>query len=280
MPHQLNCRISDSIWSAIEAEAAQKGETISHVVERALASAMGLDHHSIFQVSTTGALVKGVYQGCTRVGDLKTHGDFGLGTYEDLDGELVMLDGRCHRTTAEGVTSEVDDDRLVPFAVITRFEIDRKEHLSEVDSMASLESRIDAFRPSQNIFTGIRLDGLFERLDLRAACKALPGEDLVTATGHQSEFSLENIEGTLVGFWTPAYAKALNVSGYHLHFISADRRRGGHLLNLQARELTALIHFETDFHMAIPETPAFLHADLRSDPSSALDVAEKTQHRH
>ena len=88
--------------------------------------------------------------------------------------------------------------------------------------MASLESQIDAFRPSQNIFTGIRLDGLFERLDLRAACKALPGEDLVATTGHQSEFSLDNIEGTLVGFWTPSYAKALNVSGYHLHFISAD----------------------------------------------------------
>ncbi len=279
MPHQLKCRISDSTWSAIQAEAKRTGDSVSHVVERAVASTMGLDHHSIFQVSTTGALVQGVYQGCTRVGDLKTHGDFGLGTYEDLDGELVMLDGHCYRTTAEGVTSEVDDDRLVPFAVITRFEGDREERLSDIDSLASLERKMDAFRSSQNIFAGVRLDGVFERLDLRAACKATPGEDLVTATSHQSEFRLENVEGTLVGFWTPAYAKTLNVSGYHLHFISADRSRGGHLLNLQAQELSAIFHFETDFHMAIPETSAFLQADLRGDPSRALDVAEKTRKR-
>ena len=277
MPHQLKCRISDSIWSAIQDEVKRTGDSVSHVVERAVTSSMGLDHHSIFQVSTTGALVQGVYQGCTRVGDLKTHGDFGLGTYEDLDGELVMLDGHCFRTTAEGVTREVNDDRLVPFAVITRFKADRKEHLSDIDSLTSLERKMDAFRSSENIFTGIQLDGVFDKLELRAACKAAAKEDLVTATSHQNEFRLENVEGTLVGFWTPAYARTLNVSGYHLHFISADRKQGGHLLNLNTRELSATFHFETDFHMAIPETRSFLEADLRSDPSQALDVAEKNR---
>jgi acetolactate decarboxylase len=177
------------------------------------------------------------------------------------------------------VTSEVHDDQLVPFAVITRFEADRKERLLDIDSLVSLERKMDVFRSSQNIFTGVQLDGVFDELDLRAACKAAAGEDLVTATNHQSEFRLENVEGTLVGFWTPAYAKTLNVAGYHLHFISADRNQGGHLLNLNARELSATFHFETDFHMAIPETPAFLEADLRSDPSQALDVAEKTRKR-
>ena len=262
MPHQLKCRISDSIWSAIEDEVKRTGDSVSHVVERAVTSSMGLDHHSIFQVSTTGALVQGVYQGCTRVGDLKTHGDFGLGTYEDLDGELVMLDGHCFRTTAEGVTREVKDDRLVPFAVITRFEADRKEGLQGIDSLASLERKMDVFRSSQNIFMGIQLDGVFDKFDLRAPCKAAAGEDLVAATSHQSEFCFENMEGTLVGFWTPAYARILNFSGYHLHFISADRKQGGHLLNLSARELLAIFHFETDFHMAILETRAFLEDDL------------------
>jgi len=279
MPHQLTCRISNSTWSAIQQEVKRTGDSISHVVERAVTSAMGLEHHSIFQVSTTGALVQGVYQGCTRVGDLKTHGDFGLGTYEGLDGELLMLEGHCFRTTAEGVTGEVNDDRLVPFAVITRFEADRKERLSDIESLTSLERKMDAFRSSENIFTGIQLDGVFDKLDLRAACKAAAGEDLVAATSHQSEYRLENVEGTLVGFWTPAYARTLNVSGYHLHFISADRKQGGHLLNLNTRELSAAFHFETDFHMAIPETRAFLEADLRSDPSQAINVAEKTRKR-
>ena len=97
-----------------------------------------------------------------------------------------------------------------------------KKGLQDIDSLASLERKMDVFRSSQNIFMGIQLDGVFDKFDLRAACKAAAGEDLVAATSHQGEFCLENVEGTLVGFWTPAYARILNVSGYHLHFISAD----------------------------------------------------------
>ena len=41
---------------------------------------------SAYQVSTAGALVEGVYQGAVSVGTVREHGDFGLGTFEDLDG--------------------------------------------------------------------------------------------------------------------------------------------------------------------------------------------------
>ncbi len=275
MSHHLHCRVSDSLWHALQNEAERTGHSISHVVQQALSSALDMEHHSIFQVSTTGAIVKGVFDGCTTVGDLKSHGDFGLGTFEDLDGEMVMLDGRCYQAVADGVTHEAGDAWQVPFATVTRFRPDRTEAIGNIADLDALQRELDALRPSENIFVGLRLDGVFDRIDLRAACKALPGEDLVTATSHQSEFSFENIEGTIVGFWTPAYAKALNVAGYHLHFISADRKKGGHLLGVKAGKLTAALHLETDFHIGIPETRAFLEADLRDDPTKALDVAEK-----
>jgi acetolactate decarboxylase len=275
MQKQLNCRISESIWAALQREVDRTGDALSHILEKSVASALGLDHHSIFQVSTSGALVQGVFQGCTRVSDLKKHGDFGLGTFDNLDGEMVMLDGRCFQASAEGTICEAGDEWTTPFATITRFEADQSQKLLALNSVGDLENLLDSTRPSQNIFVGIRLEGFFEKIDLRASCKAHFGEDLVAATTHQSEFSFEDIEGTLVGFWSPEYAKSLSVPGYHLHFISKDLKKGGHLMNLESSGLLAKLHFETDLHIAIPETEEFLHADLNNDPSEALNIAEK-----
>ncbi|MEM6462245.1 MAG: acetolactate decarboxylase [Pseudomonadota bacterium] len=275
MSHCLRCRVSNSLWHALQDEASRTGSSISHVVQSALSQALDLEHHSLFQVSTSGAVVKGVFKGCTSVADLKSHGDFGLGTFEDLDGELIMLDGRCYQAVADGVTREADDNWLVPFATVTRFRADHSAEIERIASLNELEQTLDRLRPSQNIFVGLRIEGVFERVDMRAACKALPGESLVEATSHQSEFGFDNIEGTLVGVWTPAYAKAIGVPGYHLHFLSKDRSRGGHVLDVKADRLSAAMHLETDIHIGIPETRSFLEADLRDDPSKALDVAEK-----
>ncbi|PHQ71395.1 MAG: acetolactate decarboxylase [Sneathiella sp.] len=280
MRHQLKCRISKSLLDTLKAEVERTGHSLSHVVGDALSSALGMEHHSLFQVSTSGALVQGVYQGCMTVSDLKSHGDFGLGTYDGLDGELIMLDGHCYQAGADGVIAEAEDNWFVPFATITRFAADQSAEISSITSFEAMKNSLDALRPSENIFAGIRIDGVFEKIDLRAACKAEPGEDLVAATSYQSEFSFEDIAGTLVGFWTPTFAKTLNVAGYHLHFISADRKKGGHVLDVTAKQLSASLHFETDFHIAIPETKSFLEADLQGDPSTALDIAETGSARH
>jgi acetolactate decarboxylase len=173
------------------------------------------------------------------------------------------------------VTGEVDDDCPVPFATVTRFSSDQTATINAIDSLETLQTRLDALRPSQNVFVGLRVDGLFERIDMRAACKARPGEGLVEATGHQSKYGFDAIEGTLVGMWTPEYAKAIGVPGYHLHFLSKDRTRGGHVLGLRAARLDVAMHLETDIHIGIPETHAFLEADLQGDPAADLDVAEK-----
>jgi acetolactate decarboxylase len=274
MNHQLKAHISKSLWDAVQEEVERTGHSLSHVVRDALSSALGLEHHSLFQVSTSGALVKGVYQGCMTVGDLKRHGDFGLGTYDGLDGELIMLEGHCYQAGAEGVIREAEDPWFVPFATITRFATDRSAEISDITSFESLKKQLDDLRPSENIFVGFRISGIFDQIDLRAACKAKPGEDLVAATSHQSEFSFNNVTGTLVGFWTPTYAKTLNVAGYHLHFVTSDLTKGGHVLDVKTKQLSADLHFETDFHIAIPETKSFLEADLREDPSKALDIAE------
>ena len=274
MYRDLNCRISNSLWLELQAERQRTGHSLSHVVQEKLASAFDIDHHTVFQVSTSTAITKGLFKGCATIAEMKRHGDFGLGTFEDLDGEMILFEGHAYQARAGGVVVEAPDTALTPFATVTKFTPEHQVELDNVRSQADLEERLDRLRPSENFFVGIRIDGRFDRIELRAACKAAPGENLVAATSHQSEFAFDDIDGTLVGFWSPGHARTMAISGYHLHFISKDRTKGGHLIDVAARCLTAQLHLETDFHVAVPETAQFLSADLRDDPTSALEIAE------
>jgi acetolactate decarboxylase len=251
---------------------------VSTVVDRALATAFDLERHSLFQVSTSNALVQGVFSGAVTVRDLKRNGDFGLGTFDGLDGELIMLEAVCYRATGGGAVTSPGDDARVPFAVVTHFHPDLRL-ATDPGSLVDLTTSLDASRPSENQFVGIRVDGRFERLSMRAACAAESGENLLEATAHQSEFTVVQEEGTLVGFWAPLYARSVNVPGYHFHFISEDRRLGGHLLDMEAGPLEVGIHVESELHVAIPETEEFLTADLSGDHQEALHQAETADHR-
>ena len=266
--------MSTAVWQALEAEQRRTGESMSDVIERSLATALGLERHSLYQVSTTSALVKGVFRGAITVADLITHGDFGIGTFDGLDGELVLLDGICHHVGAGGAASVADRGRTVPFAVVTWFDADTSTAIDGVESLTALERAVDAHRPTQNVFVGIRIEGMIDTLALRAACPAAPGENLVQATAHQSEFTVDRVEGTMVGFWTPDYARTVNVPGYHFHFLSSDRSIGGHILDVRAASLAASLHIESDIHLALPKTAEFLDADLSGDTSDDLRVAE------
>jgi len=231
-------------------------------------------HHTLYQVSTATALVEGIYQGAVRVGTLREHGDLGLGTFENLDGEMVIVDGQVFQVRSDGSVRECDDNVLSPFAVITRFAPEAAVTLAQCPDLSHLTSRFDALRPSDNFFFALRVDGHFDYIHTRAMCRTEEGVPLVQAAAVQPEFEWHDVSGTLVGFWTPEYAKTLNVPGYHLHFVSADRTRGGHLLQCRGTNLRLQIQREGDYRIALPETEDFLRADLRRDPSTDLAKAE------
>ena len=230
--------------------------------------------HMLYQVSTATALVEGIYQGAVRVGTLRAHGDLGLGTFENLDGEMVIVDGHFFQVRSDGSVRECGDDVLTPFAVITRFAPDATVTMDQCPDMSHLTSRFDALRNSDNIFFALRVDGQFDYVHTRAMCRTEEGVPLVRAAAVQPEFEFSDVSGTLVGFWTPEYAKTLNVPGYHLHFISTDRKSGGHLLQCRGANLRLQIRREGDYRIALPETEDFLKADLRRDPAPALAKAE------
>ena len=185
-----------------------------------------------------------------------------------------MLDGTCWQARSDGSVRVAPEEALAPFWATTFFAADRTATLPSVASWEDLTAQLDALRRSDNLFCAIRVEGTFERIHYRVACKSAHGTDLVTATSHQAEFSQQGISGSLVGFWTPSYARTINVPGYHLHLLSADHQHGGHILDLEAKELTVQLHMDNHVHLALPETPAFLEADLKGDPAEALARAE------
>ena len=271
---ELKVTVTDALWRALQAFAAAKREPVAEIVAQALSDYLQISHSTLYQVSTSGALVEGVYQGAVTVKTLREHGDHGLGTFDHLDGEMIVLDGRFFQVRSDGSVRECADDALTPFAVITHFAPEPATRVGECRDFDRLCEHFEGLRSSDNLFYALRVDGHFETIHTRAMCKTAEGVPLAQAAAHQPEFEFHDVAGTLVGFWSPGYAKALNVPGYHLHFISDDRTRGGHVLQCSGTNLQLQIESSGDYRVVLPANADFLEADLRRDPSEDLERAE------
>ena len=271
----LTCDISESLMRALQTRSRQTGEPVAHIVMSSLANTLEIDHSTLFQVSTSTALVEGVYGGVVTVGELKQHGSFGLGTFDGLDGEMLALDGRFYQVLGDGTVRQASDDARAPFAVVTEFRAERQFTIDHAESFDDLTAQLDRRRDTGNLFFAVRIDGRFSHVRTRALCKTARGVSLVDATAHQPEFAVTDVTGTAVGFWTPLYARTINVAGWHFHFVTDDRTGGGHLLDCQGVNLRVQMQDLADVRIAMPETAAFLQADLSQDPSQELDLAER-----
>jgi acetolactate decarboxylase len=227
---------------------------------------------ALYQISTSTALVEGVYSGSIPSSVLLDHGDFGLGTFENLEGEMVILDGQIYQV-ADTVRHR-KDDFLVPFASVTEFRANTPFEIGKVGCLKDAELACDQERISDNLFYGIRLDGLFETIQARAVHAVPQNTRLVDAAKTQREFHFKNIEGTLVGFWSPRYASSFSVPGYHFHFISKDRTKGGHVLDCRASKLEARIQVLSEYDIRLPESGPFLTINLTKDPTRDLAKTE------
>jgi acetolactate decarboxylase len=251
-------------------------ETCDHIVAEALSQSLDTPIHTLFQVSTSAALVEGVYQGAVRVSRLLEHGDFGLGTFLDLDGEMVVLDGVCYQISASGAITPVDGGRLIPYAVVTRFSAAFHASQQEITDFNALVAACDQLRDSNNVFYAFRARGMFQTVKTRVMKPVPEGTGLKMAASGQQEFAFEQLRGTLIGLWSPEFAASFSVPGYHFHFLSEDRQKGGHLLKCRASDVEIEGCSISEMHVSLPETAAFLKADLTRDPQADLRDAERS----
>lgn len=216
----------------------------------------------VFQVSTLDALSLGLYQGVYAIGALKQQGDFGLGTFEGIDGEMTILNGHFYHFRSDGMVTEEPDGSRVPFAVITTFRSEIRFSTDGV-SMDEMSQQIDQHIPSTNLFYAIRIHGNFSELTTRAIPKLFPPyPPLSEAIEQEIKFPFQNIEGTLVAFRCPAWVKGINQVGYHYHFISDDETTGGHALSFTTGPVTVEIQELQQNSIWVPDKGPFLTAPL------------------
>ncbi|MDD1664251.1 MAG: acetolactate decarboxylase, partial [Methanomicrobiales archaeon] len=173
------------------------------------------------------------YDAVEPAGVLMRNGDLGLGTFTGLDGEMVVVDGACYQVKSDGTVRPADPTQGVPFASVTFFSPDLSTPATAVGNMTELTWFLDSQLPSKDQFYAIRITGTFPYVRARSPpAQDKPYPPLADALKEQAVFEFRNVTGTAVGFYTPASAEGLGFPGYHLHFITDDRSRGGHVLDL------------------------------------------------
>ena len=191
----------------------------------------------VFQYAPANALLAGCYSGTTSIHDLKKHGDFGLGTLDALDGEMVVLDHSFYQVKPDGKAYLLEDAATSPFATLTFFEPGQEFSPEQMMRYQELTRFLDEKLPSPNLIYAVKVEGRFNTLKVRSAARQKkPFRVLTEAIKGQKVFELKDIEGTLVGFRFPSYMEGVNVSGYHFHFLSKDRTTGGHVLDFQVEK--------------------------------------------
>jgi acetolactate decarboxylase len=212
----------------------------------------------IFQTSTITALSGGVFEGDLSVGELKKMGDFGLGTFNGLDGEMIELDGKVYQIRDDGVAYPVKNSMKTPFSAVTFFDTDRRINVRGPLDCGKLENVIDKFLPTKNIFYAIKVSGLFENVKARSISEQhQPFPSLAQALKGETTFELHSVKGTLVGFRFPSYVNGLNVPGYHFHFLTDDRKAGGHVLECNAQDVKVDVDYSSQLNIKLPDTQEF-----------------------
>ena len=237
------------------------------------------ERESLNQVALLQSLAQGYFGGTVKVRDMRSLGDIGIGTFEGLNGEMIMLDGTVYQALGDGRVVVADDQEAVPYATVTYFDNDVSVRLSDVKDKAAFEKILneEVKKCGENSFYMIKLHTEFSSVLFRSEYGSQkPYPTLVEALkGKQTEFTAKNIKGTLVGLYCPNYMSGLNSAGWHFHFISDDRKQGGHILELSLKQ--GIVEFDkTDkFTMILHDDKGFHEMNLAKDMSKDIRSAEQ-----
>lgn len=180
----------------------------------------------------------GIFTGDIKLSEVIKCGNFGIGTFNNIDGELVVIDGKIYRTKADGTAEIVDNlDEKTPYAIVTEFQPEIEHNVAQLN-FSDLIDEIDTMRSKlRESILCIEVAGIFKWVQTRAPEPSYPPyKDLADIIADQPSTTFDNINGNVVGFYTPEFLSALGVPDYHFHFIDESRGFGGHLQDLYLDE--------------------------------------------
>jgi len=214
----------------------------------------------VFQLGLMSALLAGVYDGPTPLREVLRHGDLGLGTFNGLDGEMILIDGVCFRMRSDGSIDRPGLDERTPFAIVTRFAASASASIDRPMDRAEVISLVQTMVPSENYLYAVRVDGSFESVTTRTVQRQTPPyRPMREAVGDQSVLEFRSVAGTIAGFRTPLYERS---TGGHVHFIDDERSRGGHVLDFRILSGTVEVCVATELDLRLPLDDGFRDADL------------------
>lgn len=230
----------------------------------------------VYQSSTMGALLDGIYDGDVTIDEVLSHGDFGLGTFNRLDGEMVILAGVCYHLHSDGSVTRADGKDRTPFAAVTWFHPDESFDVDGPTDRNGLTAEIDRRIESINLIYALRITGHFNTIHTRTVTKQDPPYvGMTEATKNQRETVIGDTEGVMAGFRMPDYEQGVTVAGYHLHYLDDKHAHGGHVLDFEMTRGHVEVSMRTDMHLSLPTTSQFLHAHLdRSDIDADIGRVE------
>jgi acetolactate decarboxylase len=222
--------------------------------------------HELFQTSTVEALLGGAFDGDVTLGEVLEQGDLGLGTLDGLDGELIVLDGEAWRAAVDGTLRRLDAAATTPYAVVVPFTPGPPVELAGPVAMDDLDSRLrhhvgEAERP-----IAVRIDGGFDVAHVRSVPRqSRPYPPLSDVIAQQRVTELRDVDATMVGFCFPTALDGIEMIGWHLHLLTADRTRGGHVLSFTLRDGIAYVDDMTALHVELPPDVQAPHHDTSLD---------------
>lgn len=240
------------------------------------------ERETIYQVALLQSLAMGYFDGSISVKDLKTVGDTGIGTFEGLDGEMIVLDGVVYRANQQCKINVVKDNVTVPFSNVTFFDKDFSLKLNDVADKEALEKILNeqVDKHGRNNFYMIKISGDFNSIHVRSESGAeKPYPTLVEALKTQNEVTKENIRGTIVGLYCPDFMSSLNSTGWHFHFISDDKKFGGHVLGANINRCEAQFDKTETFRMNLPKMNNFDELNFKKDLREDIRIAEQDSQR-
>lgn len=216
----------------------------------------------MYQVATLQSLALGYTKSVITVGELLKHGDIGLGTFEGVDGEMIVLDGNCYQAIADGTVFEAPAEKGVPFCAVSHMLNETAFNLGKTKDIDALKTALDILideRFELNSMHVVRLDSCFTRVMARSETgKTSHHVELKNLLeDNQQDFCFDNIEGTLVCLYFPDYMDGINAPGWHLHFVSKDRKKGGHVFDVCFEKAAAAITTISSIEIKLPEGAYF-----------------------
>ncbi len=200
--------------------------------------------NQVYQISTIPALSAGDYNGFVSLGVLKNQGDTGIGTFNGLDGEMIVINRTVYQVKNDGNVYTPADSVLIPFAMVTYFKTSKIITINRSMSYEEFEQTLNAALPSDNIFYCFIVTGTYDNVSARSEPQQTkPYPNLTIALSNQTVFNFTNVNGSMVGFWCPAYASGVNNNDYHFHFLTSDKKHGGHVLNCTVKDVTIQIDY-------------------------------------